>query len=89
MRAIVQRIHGSPDILRLDDVAKPEPRDDEVLVRVRAVSERPCGRRTGSPDEDALPPKPASLGFEQAATTPQAFRRLEAGDVLGKAVITV
>jgi NADPH:quinone reductase-like Zn-dependent oxidoreductase len=38
MKAIVQRKYGSPDVLRLEDVVVPEPRDDEVLVRVRASS---------------------------------------------------
>jgi len=38
MRAIVQKSYGSPDVLRLEDVAKPEPKSDEVLVRVCASS---------------------------------------------------
>ncbi len=38
MKAIVQKRYGSPDVLRLADVAKPEPKGDEVLVRVRASS---------------------------------------------------
>jgi len=38
MKAIVFTEYGSPDRLRLGDVPKPVPRDDEVLVRVRASS---------------------------------------------------
>jgi NADPH:quinone reductase-like Zn-dependent oxidoreductase len=38
MRAIVQTRYGSPDVLRLEEVAKPTVRDGEVLVRVRASS---------------------------------------------------
>ena len=38
MKAITYRRYGSPDVLQLEDVAKPVPRADEVLVRVRAVS---------------------------------------------------
>lgn len=38
MRAIVFTKYGSPDVLELKEVEKPTPRDDEVLVRVHAVS---------------------------------------------------
>ena len=38
MKAIVQRRFGSPDLLRLEEVDKPVPRDDEVLVRVCAAA---------------------------------------------------
>ncbi len=36
MRAIVFRRYGNPEVLRLEEVAKPVPRPDEVLIRVRA-----------------------------------------------------
>jgi NADPH:quinone reductase-like Zn-dependent oxidoreductase len=38
MKAIVQLRYGSPDVLRLEEVDKPVPKDDEVLVRVRAAA---------------------------------------------------
>jgi NADPH:quinone reductase-like Zn-dependent oxidoreductase len=39
MKAIVRKRWGRPrDVLELDEVAKPEPADDEVLVRVHACS---------------------------------------------------
>jgi NADPH:quinone reductase-like Zn-dependent oxidoreductase len=38
MKAIVYTRYGPPDVLRLTDVDTPTPRDNEVLVRVRAVS---------------------------------------------------
>ena len=38
MKAIVQDKYGSPDVLELQDIDKPEVKDDEVLVRVRAAS---------------------------------------------------
>jgi NADPH:quinone reductase-like Zn-dependent oxidoreductase len=39
MRAVVRRRWGRPgDVVELDDVARPAPGDDEVLVRVRASS---------------------------------------------------
>jgi NADPH:quinone reductase-like Zn-dependent oxidoreductase len=38
MKAIVQNNYGSPDVLKLAEVAKPAVKDNEVLVRVKAVS---------------------------------------------------
>jgi NADPH:quinone reductase-like Zn-dependent oxidoreductase len=38
MQAITQDKYGSPEVLKLDVVAKPEIGDDEVLVRVHAAS---------------------------------------------------
>ena len=38
MRALVQDRYGSPDVLRVDDVATPVPGHGEVLVRVEAAS---------------------------------------------------
>ncbi len=38
MRAIVRDAYGPPDVLRVEEIARPVPRDDEVLLRVRASS---------------------------------------------------
>ncbi len=38
MKAIVFTRYGTAEVLELRDVAKPIPKDDEVLVRVRAVA---------------------------------------------------
>jgi len=37
MKAVVHDRYGSPDVLRIEDVPKPVPAADEVLVRVRAA----------------------------------------------------
>jgi len=37
MRAITQDRYGGPEVLELRDIATPVPKDDEVLVRVRAA----------------------------------------------------
>jgi NADPH:quinone reductase-like Zn-dependent oxidoreductase len=38
MKALVQDVYGSSDVLRLEDVDRPDPADGEVLVRVAAAS---------------------------------------------------
>jgi NADPH:quinone reductase-like Zn-dependent oxidoreductase len=41
MKAIVYRCYGTPDVLKLEQIAKPAPADDRVLVKVHAASVNP------------------------------------------------
>jgi NADPH:quinone reductase-like Zn-dependent oxidoreductase len=52
MKAMVYTEYGSPDGLRLVDVPKPAPSDDELLIRVHAVS-------INGSDREALEGRPA------------------------------
>jgi NADPH:quinone reductase-like Zn-dependent oxidoreductase len=38
VKAIVYERYGPPDVLRVADVEKPEPKRDQVLIKIRAVS---------------------------------------------------
>ena len=38
MKAVVYDRYGSPDVLRFEDVPRPVPRDDEVLVKIHATT---------------------------------------------------
>jgi NADPH:quinone reductase-like Zn-dependent oxidoreductase len=40
-KAVVYRNYGSPDVLHCEDVEKPSPGDDQVLIRIRAAAANP------------------------------------------------
>ncbi|HET7779928.1 MAG TPA: NAD(P)-dependent alcohol dehydrogenase [Rudaea sp.] len=75
MKAIVSRCYGSPDVLKLEDVEKPVPADDQVLVKVHAAAVNPLDFHymRGSPyimrmDSGIGTPKNARLGVDFAGT---------------------
>ena len=51
MRAVVHDRYGPPEVLRLEEVERPVPADDEVLVRVHAttVTRTDCHIRAAKP----------------------------------------
>jgi NADPH:quinone reductase-like Zn-dependent oxidoreductase len=73
MRAVVHDRYGPPDVLRLEEVERPVPKEDEVLVRVYAttVTRTDCGLRAARPFfirgfTGVLRPKESILGMEFA-----------------------
>ena len=42
MQAIVYHRYGSPDVLRCEEIERPIPGDNEILIRVRAASVNPA-----------------------------------------------
>lgn len=48
MKAVVHDRYGPPEVLRIEDVERPEPKEDEVLVRVFAstMNRTDCGMRS-------------------------------------------
>ena len=73
MKAVVHDRYGPPEVLRLDDVERPTPAADELLVRVRAstVNRTDCHRRAAKPFvwrfmAGLLRPKRRILGGEMA-----------------------
>jgi NADPH:quinone reductase-like Zn-dependent oxidoreductase len=45
MKAAVYTRYGPPDVVRIKDVEKPVPKDNEVLIKVRAASVNPADSR--------------------------------------------
>ncbi len=73
MRAVVYEKYGPPEVLRLEDVERPTPRDDEVLIRIHAttVNRTDCGFRQPRPFfvrffSGVLRPRKRILGSELA-----------------------
>jgi NADPH:quinone reductase-like Zn-dependent oxidoreductase len=73
MKASVHTKYGPPDVLRLEEVAKPAPKHDEVLIRVHAttVNRTDCGFLRADPFfvrvfSGLLRPKETILGSELA-----------------------
>jgi len=76
MKAIVYCDYGSPDVLKLEDIEKPVPNDNELLIRVRAASVNPLDWHyvRGAPYVGRLmgiglrKPKEIRLGVDYAGT---------------------
>jgi NADPH:quinone reductase-like Zn-dependent oxidoreductase len=83
MRAVLLRETGGPEVLRLEELERPEPDDGEVLIRVRAASINPIDwkYRRGLVPKDL----PAVLGNDISGTVEQsrADGFAEGDDVFG------
>ena len=68
MRAMRLHQFGDPSVLQLDEVARPEPKNDELLVRVHATSLNyaELGLRRGEMKAFSFWRLPLTLGFDLA-----------------------
>jgi NADPH:quinone reductase-like Zn-dependent oxidoreductase len=75
MKAIVYCDYGTAEVLRLEDIEKPNPEDDQVLVRVRAAAVNPLDWHymRGTPyimriESGLRKPKDTRFGVDYAGT---------------------
>jgi len=93
MKAIIYRRYGSFDVLHLEEIPRPIPQENEVLVRIHAttvttaslasVSGKPFIARIASPDLGLTRPKASILGVELAGEIVEAgnhVTRFKVGD---------
>jgi NADPH:quinone reductase-like Zn-dependent oxidoreductase len=90
MRAVVYDRYGPPEVQRLEDVERPIPGDDEILVKIHAttVNRSDCGWRSAKPFfaryfTGLLRPRQKILGMELAGeveTVGAAVTEFEVGD---------
>ena len=92
MQAIVYREYGAPRVLQLEQIAKPVPAADEVLVKVHAAAINPLDwhYRRGEPyfmrlETGLRAPKSPRLGVDFAGTVEAvgtSVRRFKPGDAV-------
>ena len=90
MRAVIYNKYGPPELLHLEDIERPAPRDNEVLVQIYAttVNRSDCGFRKAEPFivrffSGLLRPKKRILGSELAGEVEAvgtAVTQFEVGD---------
>ena len=88
MRAVVHDRYGPPEVLHIEDVPQPEPRDDEFRVRIHAttVTRTDCGLRKAEPFivrffGGLLRPRQRVLGIELAGVVDAVGRDVKGYEV--------
>lgn len=82
MKAVIYRTYGSPDVLKLAEVKKPTPTDDQILIKIHAASingsdkERLRGRPLYVRADGLLKPRRPMLGSEIAGRVEMAGKNV-------------
>jgi NADPH:quinone reductase-like Zn-dependent oxidoreductase len=85
MKAAVLHEYGGPEVFKYEEVPRPEPKDDELLVRVIAVGVNPVDAyvRQGMLSKRGLDKRPTIIGYDIAGVVEKAGARVtkfKAGD---------
>ncbi|HEX4637919.1 MAG TPA: NADP-dependent oxidoreductase [Chthoniobacterales bacterium] len=86
MKAVVASEYGGPEVLKYQDVPRPEPKDDEILVRVMAAAVNPVDSyvRQGKFGTRSMNNLPLIIGYdisgvvEKAGANAKKFKRGDA-----------
>ena len=92
MKAVVQDRYGPPEVLRIEEVERPVPKDDEILIRVRASTVTQTDTHARRPDPflwrlafGLRRPRSRTLGVELAGEVEAvgtAVREFNVGDAV-------
>ncbi len=87
MKAAVLHEYGGPEVLKYEDAPRPEPQDDEVLVRVMAAGVNPVDAyvRQGMLSKRGLDQRPMVIGYDIAGVvekTGAKVKTFKAGDAV-------
>ncbi len=87
MKAVVANEYGGAEVLKYQDVPKPEPKDDEILVRVIAAAVNPVDAyvRQGMFAKRGVDNRPAIIGYDIAGVVEKTganIKRFKAGDAV-------
>jgi NADPH:quinone reductase-like Zn-dependent oxidoreductase len=87
MKAVVVHEFGGPEVMKYEDVPRPEPKEDEILVRVMAAAVNPVDAyvRQGKFSKGGLDKEPFIIGYDIAGTvekTGASVKKFKAGDAV-------
>src|SRR5947208_4002237 len=85
MKAVVVNEYGGPEVLKYEDAPRPEPKEDEILVRVIAAAVNPVDTyvRQGLFAKRGMDNRPAILGYDIAGVVEKTgayMKRFKKGD---------
>jgi len=87
MKAVVVNEWGGPEVLKYQDAPRPEPKEDEILVRVIAAAVNPVDTyvRQGMFAKRGMDNRPAILGYDIAGVVEKTgtnIKRFKKGDAV-------
>src|SRR6266446_6812450 len=79
MKAVVMNEYGGPDVLKYQDAPRPEPKEDEILVRVMAAGVNPVDSyvRQGMFAKRGLDNRPMIIGSDIAGVVEKTGARIK------------
>lgn len=85
MKAVVVNEYGGPDVLKYQDAPRPEPKNDEILVRVVAAAVNPVDTyvRQGMFAKGGIDNRPLIIGYDIAGIVEKTgadAKKFKAGD---------